>query len=402
MSPASMPREALCCYNGSMTRRAWFFGTVALVALLLISVAAVWFFWAPPITQQQAEQQNNGSVTLKADTVLGGLGNPWDVAFLPDGMLIFSERGGELSKMVDGQKVLIQRIDDIRAQGEGGFTGMTLDSDFEDNNYIYTCYNSTAGDVRVVRWTLNDEVTELEDKTVVVEGIPSNTSGRHSGCRVKSAKDGALWIGTGDAAQAANPQDLESLGGKILRVSRDGEAMEGNIENGDPRVFSYGHRNVQGLALFDEPVDGVYGYSIEHGPNRDDEVNFLKAGNFGWDPLPPYDESVPMTDKEKFPDAISAIWSSGRPTIAPSGGDIMTGEEWGEYDEALAMAVLKNQHLRILKFNPSNNYELIDEETFFERDFGRIRSATMGPDGLYLTTDNGTDDKIIKVTPQGS
>ncbi len=359
-----------------------------------------WFIWAPPITKEQAVQQGSGNVSLQAETILDGLSNPWDVGFLPDGTLIFSERAGELSKLVDGEKVLIQDIDDVRAQGEGGLTGMALDSDFENNSYVYTCYNSSAGDVRVVRWMLNGELTDLSDKTVIVDGIPANTSGRHSGCRVKSASDGTVWIGTGDAAQSANPQNLQSLGGKILRVTRDGEPVAGNIEGGDKRIFSYGHRNVQGIALFDEPMDGVYGYSIEHGSNEDDEVNMLRSGNFGWDPLPPYDESVPMTDTDKFPDAIEAIWSSGRPTIAPSGGGIIAGEEWGQYDGALAMAVLKNQHLRILKFDPESDYELVGEEPFFARDFGRIRSATKGPDGLYLTTDNGVDDKIIKVVPQ--
>lgn len=375
-------------------------GISGIVFALLVGLAALWLVWAPPVTRKQAEQQGNENVTFKAETVLAGLQNPWDIAFLPDGTLIFSERSGKLSKLVDGNKTVITAIDDVAARGEGGLMGLALDSNFEDNNYLYTCYNSTAGDVRVVRRVLAADVGELSNKTTIVEGIPSNSSGRHSGCRLKSASDGVLWIGTGDAAQSSHPQDLQSLGGKILRVTRNGEAVEGNIENGDPRIFSYGHRNVQGIALFDEPVDGAYGYSIEHGPGVDDEINLLTAGNFGWDPLPPYNESVPMTDAGKFPEAIEAIWSSGSSTIAPSGAAIIRGEAWGRYSGALAMAVLKNQHLRILSFNSEDNHKLANEEPFFERDFGRIRSATMGPDGsLYLTTDNGTDDKIIKVTP---
>ncbi len=383
-----------------MTRKTWVFGTVGLVVLLLAGVAA-WVSWSPPVTKQQAEQRGNQDVTLKAETVLAGLQNPWDVAFLPSGTLVFSERGGQVSKLVDGQRVVIHRIADVQARGEGGLTGMALDSDFATNNYMYTCYNSTAGDVRVVRWKLSDAATELSGPTPIVTGIPSNASGRHSGCRIKSGKDGTLWIGTGDAAQSSHPQDLQSLGGKILRVTRDGHPVEGNITSGDTRIFNYGHRNVQGIALFDEPVDGVYGYSIEHGSGVDDEVNLIRAGNFGWDPLPPYDESVPMTDKAKFPEAIGAIWRSGDATVAPSGGGIIRGEQWGEYDGSLAMAVLKDQHLRILKFDAEGGYSLTSEEVFFQRDFGRLRSATMGPDdSLYLTTDNSFDDKIIKVTPQ--
>lgn len=377
------------------------FGVAGIVVALLAGAAAVWFLLAPPITREQSQQQGNGDITFKAETVIDGLTNPWDVVFLPDETLLFAERSGAVSKIIDGKKVLVQRIDDIQAQGEGGLTGMALDTDFANNKFLYTCYNSTAGDVRVVRWTINNEVTELSNKRVLIDGIPANQSGRHSGCRIKSAGDGTLWVGTGDAAQAANPQNLQSLGGKVLHVNRDGEAVEGNIEGGDKRIFSYGHRNIQGIALFDQPINGAYGYSIEHGSNEDDEVNLLVPGNFGWDPLPPYDESVSMTDKDKFPEAVEAIWSSGSPTIAPSGGSILHGKTWGEYGGALAMAVLKNQHLRLLKFDTSGEYRLVSEEIFFERDFGRIRSATMGSDGnLYLTTDNGTDDKIIRVTPQ--
>lgn len=384
-----------------MTRRAWLFGGIGAVLAVAAGMAAAWFFWAPPITKQQAEQQGSQDVTLKAEALIGGLENPWDVAFLPDGTLLFNERGGTVSKLVDGEKVVIAKIDDVAARGEGGLTGMALDTEFANNRYLYTCYNSTAGDVRVVRWILDEATAELSDATPIITDLPSNPSGRHSGCRIKSAKDGMLWVGTGDAAESSHPQDLDSLGGKILRMTRDGEGVEGNIQNGDGRIFSYGHRNVQGIALFDEPVDGVYGYSIEHGPGTDDEVNLIVPGNFGWDPLPPYDEGVPMTDKSKFPNAIEAIWRSGRPTIAPSGGEIIRGEEWGKYDGALAMAVLKDQHLHILRFDSENDYKSVGGDVFFDREFGRMRSATLGRDGnLYITTDNGADDKIIKITLQ--
>jgi len=383
-----------------MGRKAWLIGILIFFSVLVAAIVAIWLYFSPPITKEQAEQQGEQNVTLTAEAILTGLKNPWDVAFLPDDMLLFNERDGVISKLLNGEKVVIQKIDDVQADGEGGLTGMTVDTDFTNNKYLYTCYNATSGDVRVVRWKLSDDATKLSDKTVLIDNIPSNTSGRHSGCRVKSGKDGTLWVGTGDAAQASNPQNLQSLGGKILRVNRNGEAVAGNIENGDKRIFNYGHRNIQGIALFDEPKDGVYGYSIEHGSSVDDEVNLLVAGNFGWDPLPPYTESVSMTDTNKFPDAIKAIWSSGSSTIAPSGGDVLRGDVWGQYNGALAIAVLKDQHLRMLKFDSDKNNEISYEEPFFSRDFGRIRSATMGPDGLYLTTDNSVDDKIIKVVPQ--
>jgi len=143
----------------------------------------------------------------------------------------------------------------------------------------------------------------------------------------------------------------------------------------------------------------VYGYSVEHGSDRDDEVNILKSGNFGWAPRVTYEEDgIPMTDLVRYPDAISAVWSSGKPTIAPSGATLLSGKQWGIYNGALAVAVLKDKHVHIFKFDDAN-------KLVFERevlgDFGRIRSAAQGPDGnLYISTDNASNDKIIKITPK--
>ena len=338
---------------------------------------------------------------LVISEVLSGLSHPWDTVFLPDSTLLFNERGGTISKIDEGKKTIIADIDDVYVRGEGGLTGLALDTDFANNRLLYTCFNaSTASglDVRLVRWKLSADNASLTDRRDIVTGIPSNASGRHSGCRVRTAKDGSVWIGTGDAAKASNPQDPKSLGGKILHVTRDGMPESGNLPAPyDPRIFSYGHRNVQGLVLFDTAKNGVYGYSIEHGSDVDDEINLLKTGNFGWAPKVTYVEAgIPMTDLTRYPDAISAIWSSGSPTIAPSGATQLTGENWGTWNGAIAMAVLKDKHVRIMKFD--ENYNLTEQKPIL-RDFGRIRSVTQGPDGnMYITTDNGSNDKIITVT----
>ena len=216
-------------------------------------------------------------------------------------------------------------------------------------------------DVRVVRWRVNNAVTALGSRTDIVTGMPVNTTGqtgRHSGCRIRFGPDGNLWVGTGDAATGTVPQNPTSLGGKVLRVNTDGQGVPGNAKPPfDPRIYTYGHRNVQGIA-FDK--DGR-AFSIEHGTGRDDEVNRLVAGaNYGWDPVPPgggagYDESQPMTDFTKFPNARKAVWSSGNPTIAPSGGTFLNGSQWAGWDGALAMAVQKDQHLRVLALTSGKN-----------------------------------------------
>lgn len=234
-------------------------------------------------------------------------------------------------------------------------------------------------------------------------GLPVNNGefpGRHSGCRPKFGADGYLWIGTGDAAMGTNAQSPESLGGKILRVDRNGKPAQGNLGGSfDPRIYSYGHRNVQGLAMYKDLKNGIFGYSIEHGPDINDELNPLKSGNMGWNPVPGYNETVSMTNKERFPTAIEPIWVSGGSTIAPSGMTFITGRKWQKMEGMLAIAVLKGAQVKLLDVTDNGNVGT--EYTLFKNEFGRIRTAVMGPDDdLYISTDNGSGkDRIIRLYP---
>ena len=340
---------------------------------------------------------------LDKTVVLAGLSNVWDVGFLPDNTLLFTERAGTLSKVADGKKAVLFTVPDIYTKGEGGLLGLAVDPDFAQNRFVYMCYD-TAKDIRVSRWRVNAAGTGLEAQSNIVTGMPVNTTtfpGRHSGCRPRFGSDGYLWIGTGDVGIGTNAQDPKGLGGKILRVDRDGKPAPGNLPAPfDPRIYSYGHRNVQGLAMLPTAKNGVQGYSIEHGSDKDDEVNALVPGNMGWNPVPGYNEDVPMTDKAKYPDAIAAIWSSGDPTIAPSGATFLLGSKWQTYQGRLAMAVLKGEHLRLLELDDAG--KLKGEETLLKDEYGRLRSAVLSPDGdLYLTTDNGGGkDQIIRITPR--
>lgn len=344
---------------------------------------------------------------LTDKTLIEGLSNVWDLAFTPDNTILFTERVGSISSLKDDKKQLVATIDDVFAQGEGGLMGLAVDPDYNQNQFIYVCFNSktkTRHDVRVARLKLKGDLSGIAERVDIITGMPINTSGqtgRHSGCRVRFGPIGYLWVGTGDAANGSISQDPTSLGGKILVVDRDGKPAPGNLPAPyDPRIFSYGHRNTQGLAFFSRPrQDGVLGYSVEHGPGKDDEVNVLVQGNFGWNPVPGYNESVPMTDKTKYPEAIEAVWSSGSPTIAPSGAVILEGEQWRAWNGALAVAALKGQHLLILTFDEAG--KLKDQQREL-KNFGRLRTAHLGPDGdLYLTTDNGKgQDRIIKISPQ--
>jgi glucose/arabinose dehydrogenase len=254
--------------------------------------------------------------------------------------------------------------------------------------------------VRVVRWQVNATYTALTNRTDILTGLPAISTGRHSGCRPRFGPDGYLWVGTGDAATATNPQNPNSLGGKVLRIDTNGAPAPGNPGGAlRPEIYTYGHRNVQGLTF--DPATGR-AFSVEHGSNCDDEVNILQAGgNYGWDPVNPngstgYYEGVPMTDTVKFPDAVEAFWSSGCPTVAPSGATFLTGSQWSGWNNGLAMAVLKDQYVHIIRFN-GEDVIVGEAETITDR--GRLRSAVQGPDGnLYLAQD-ANPGGILRVTP---
>jgi glucose/arabinose dehydrogenase len=381
---------------------------VIIFLICLIAALVVWFFnkvnksvTQNPITVPATQVADKQVPELEATVIADGLKNVWDIGFTPTGTVLFTERAGEISKLVDGQKQSLLKVPGVYVRGEGGLLGMTVDPDFTQSRYIFVCYN-TSRDIRVSRFTLNEAESALTNQKDIVTGLPTNTStypGRHSGCRPRFGPDNNLWVGTGDVAIGSNPQSPASLGGKIVRVDREGKGVSGNLPAPfDNRIFSYGHRNVQGLAMFGAVKNGQYGFSVEHGTGVDDEVNKLVSGNFGYDPVPGYNERVPMTDTDKFPDAITAVWSSG-PTIAPSGATIISGNNWGAYEGLLAVAILKGKELRLFEINADN---AVTKETSLLKDtYGRLRSVNMGPDNsMYLTTDNGTNDQIIKVSPK--
>lgn len=360
----------------------------------------------PSLEPDQREPQ------LMVDVLVEGLTNPWDLAQAPDGTIVFDQRGGGLSAYrPDGS---VQAIDadfgDLYANGETGLMGLVLDPGFADNRRFFTCqgYSGGDGDIRVISWEMAADyaaATRLTDP--LVEGLPL-TSGRHGGCRLRFDPDGALRIGTGDAATGSNAQDLTSLGGKTLRVDPEtGEPWPDNPFVGDaeanPLIYTYGHRNVQGLALRPDTEEM---YSAEHGPDVDDEINLLTAGaNYGWNPVGDdpgdYNESVPMTDPN-ITGAQPALWSSGEPTIATSGATFLDGAVWAGYDGLLLVGLLAGQGILALQLKEDG--ALISASRFpgFDGTYGRIRTVQLGNDGaFYVTTSNGDGgDVLLRVTPQ--
>jgi aldose sugar dehydrogenase len=333
-----------------------------------------------------------GPPALAATTLVSGLVIPWDLGFLPDGTMVFTERPGRIkARLADGTvRTLADMSGELFVSGETGLLGMVVDPGFASNRTIYTCQtNNSPREVRVVRWQVDAGVTGLtRTANPLVGGMPA-TSTVHNGCRPRFGADGMLYVGTGDSAQGPAPQSDANRGGKVLRV---------DPVSGATTVFTKGHRNVQGLAL--RPGTSQL-FSVEHGPSRDDEINLLRAGgNAGWDPNAggSYDQSVPMTDTAKFPDAIRPVWASGAPTLATSGAAFVTGSAWGSWDGALVVACLKASQLEVFTLDGAGN--VTSRTTALDGQFGRLRTPVQGPDGaLYVTTSNGSNDRILRVAP---
>lgn len=342
---------------------------------------------------------------MTATPIVTGLDIPWDVSFLPDGTMLFDQRKGVLSVRLPGGQVRVLTADfsDIWAAGESGLMGLAVDPGFAGNHTIYTCQGYSKGgvtDVRVLSWQLDTGYTTATRTSVVLSGI--RNSGRHSGCRLRFDNSGLLFVATGDSALGTAPQDLASPNGKVLRMTTTGQPAPGNpfIGSANPvtrLIYTYGHRNVQGLSLRPGTNDM---WSVEQGTDRDDEVNRLVGGaNYGYDPIPGYNESVPMTDLAKYPDARSAVYSTGNPTLALSGGTWLSGSQWGSLDGTFVAAALKATSVRVLAISAQNALQSVSDIPELSA-FGRLRTAQQGPDGaLYVTTSNGGgQDSILRVT----
>jgi glucose/arabinose dehydrogenase len=355
---------------------------------------------------------------LRVEQVAAGLVHGWDIGFLPDGSILVPQRPGILT-LVSGPRpgatarTVAADFSDLQVRGEGGLMGLVVHPDFARSRQFTTCQTHAEGgrpiDIRLVTWHLADDARSATRVRDLLTGLPLAASGRHSGCRPTLAADGTLLVGTGDTAQGRVAQDLSSLGGKVLRLDlTTGLPAADNpfATAADPHrrlIYSFGHRNLQGVAV--RPGTGQV-FTAEHGPSFDDEVNLLRAGgNYGWDPsrggtVDGYDESVPMTDTRRFPDAVPAVWQSGPTTQAVCAATFLAGPQWGALDGALVITALKGAKLLLLTLDATGAVTSVAVPPEFDHAYGRLRAARLGPDGaLYVTTTNGENDRLLRVTP---
>lgn len=362
-----------------------------LIVVLLLAVAggAAYYYFAdnkaervvPPGGDSDSVVDVSGDEAV--EVIASDLTIPWEVVWLPDGLMLVTERLGRLTVIGDARASI--DIEGVRHIGEGGLLGMAIHPEFASNRYIYLYFTTEQGGNlinRVVRYTFDNN--RLFDPVVIVDNIPASRF--HNGGRIAFGPDGLLYISTGDGGQGALAQDRRSLAGKILRVTADGGIPVDNPFGNF--VYAYGFRNPQGLAWDDDSRLWV----IDHGrsglQSGFDELNLIKSGmNYGW--------PVIQGDRQRTGMESPVIHSGPSDTWAPAG--------IAYFNNGLVFTGLRGQALYRTQVTDGRVGQL---ERHYEEEFGRLRAVSVGPDGdLYITTSNRDgrgqpregDDKIIRV-----
>jgi aldose sugar dehydrogenase len=347
-----------------------------------------------PQTPQTGEVfTTRDGVRFRVETVLTGLEIPWSLNFAPDGRVFVTERPGRVRIVgASGSSELALSLDGVFTQGEAGLLGLALDPEFAQNRFVYLYYSASVSGRAVNRIVRYREVdSRLGERVVLLDNIPASTI--HDGGRLRFGPDGLLYASAGDAADANLAQDVASLAGKILRITRDGRVPPDNRFSSP--VYTYGHRNPQGFDW--HPATGDL-WESEHGNSGNDEVNAIRAGlNFGW---PRIEGAATMTGME-VPVAFY------NPSIAPSGASFYRGQRFPQFANNFFVATLRGTHLLRLTVDPAAR-RVTAQERLLEGTFGRLRDVVSGPDGyLYLCTNNrdgrgspmSGDDRVLRIVP---
>lgn len=350
--------------------------------LLTVFLTPVLFFCAVPAGAYQLT------------TVASGLDNPWCIAFLPDGELLVTERSGQLRRISADGTVgePIAGVPPVYFAGQGGLFDVMLDPDFSANRVIYLSYahgNRQANGTRVAKARLGDNA--LEDLEVIFTATPEKRLPQHFGGKMIFLPDGTLMLTTGEGFNyREEAQNTHALLGKTVRIHPDGSIPDdnpfANSEGGHPAVWTWGHRNPQGL-IRDERTGAIYLH--EHGPRGGDEINLISPGNnYGWPAITygldysgayvsPFTEHPGMEQPLKY-------WV---PSIAPSGFAIYYGDQFPQWQGSLLVGALVDQEVRRVTIQADGT---TSEETLFDEIGERIRDVRVGPEGaIYISTDSG-------------
>ena len=365
---------------------------------LLLMLAA----GAATTARAEAHSERSAQADFRAVTLAEGLNHPWGMAFLPDGAVLITERSGQLRLFRDGslQAEAIQGTPEVFARGQGGLLDVAIHPDFAENRLVYLSYagpGAGGASTEVARGRLDGMA--LQDVEVLFRAVPKSGGTGHFGSRLVCDRDGKLFISLGDRRQLREPQNLGNHIGTVVRLNDDGSVPEDNpfIGQADalPEIFSYGHRNVQGMTL--HPQSGEV-WAHEHGPRGGDELNLLKAGaNYGW-PVITYGidySGAIISDKTEAPGMEQPVvyWD---PSIAPSGLAIYDGDKFPQWQGDVFVGALAHLHLRRLEMEGDR---VVDQESLLVDLGERIRDVRSGPDGyLYVLTDS-SDGQLLRLEP---
>lgn len=335
---------------------------------------------------------SDGSVT--AEQVVDGIRIGWGIDFLPNGDILVTEKAGTLYRISNGE-IAAEITDgipsDLDVNGQGGFLDVTVHPNYEENGWIYFSYASNEGDgegsnTKIIRAKLeNDALTSVE---TIYKATPNSTRGQHYGSRIVFDNDGYLFFSVGDRGNRdVLPQDINVDGGKIYRLNDDGSIPEDNPyvgQDGLDAIWSYGHRNPQGMAL--NPATGIV-WAHEHGPRGGDEINIIEPGNnYGW---PVISYGINYSGTEFAEDTARAgmeqpllYWD---PSIAPSGMEFISSDKYPGWEGDLLIGSLKFSYIAYLDVEDNQ----IVNETKLVEGTTRIRAIEQGPDGYIYFTSEG-------------
>ena len=360
---------------------------------------------AVSLTRLRANADDNSVSAPMLETVADGLDRPWSFAFLPEGVILVTEKAGALRTIGPGRKLSepIAGLPEIAAVGQGGLLDIALHPGFAQTRLVFLSFaepraagkNATS----VMRGRLSENLRSLTDVKVIFRQQPATDGGQHFGSRLVFDPTGALFVTTGDRGSLRElAQKPDNHIGKIIRITEDGGIPPGNpkIEGWLPEIWSIGHRNVQGAAI--HPETGLL-WIVEHGARGGDELNQPGAGkNYGW-PIVSYGREYSgetigagLTEKEGIEQPVY-YWD---PSIAPSGMAFYTGDRYPEWKGNLFVGALVQKHLARLVLDG----EVRQEERLYDGR-ARIRDVRQGPDGyLYILTDERAPmGRVMRVTP---
>jgi glucose/arabinose dehydrogenase len=335
------------------------------------------------------------------EVVVDGIDIPWGMAFINFEEMLVTEKSGILYHVKNGKKTEITGLPPIYVRGQGGLLDVALHPNFSENNTLYmTLSANTEGDEEGGNTSLYSATltgSELSNVTLLYKATPNSKKGQHWGSRIVFDQEGHVFFGMGDRGnREVNPQDLSKDGGKIYRLNLDGSIPEDNPFVNEPgakkAIFSYGHRNPQGMTIHPQTGDL---WENEHGPQGGDEINIIKSGvNYGW-PEITYGinySGTPITDKTSDPNMAQPFYY-WVPSIAPSGMAFSTSAIYKDWEGDLFVGSLRFEYLERLVIEKN---QVVKREKVLEK-IGRVRNVVEGPDGyLYL----GVEGKgILKIVP---